>query len=50
MTHQNSVNVHFEDGFAVISIGDRQLTIARRDTEASGYLCPVELVSAALGS
>lgn len=50
MTKQNKVVVHYEDGFANVLIADRKIAVARRDKDTLEYLCPIELVSAALGS
>ena len=50
MAGHNRVDVHYENEFAVITAGDHTITIARRDTETLSYLCPVDLISASLGS
>ena len=50
MSAHNRVDVHYENGFAAITAGDHKITIARRDTDTLSYLCPVDLVSASLGS
>jgi hypothetical protein len=35
---------------AEVQIGDRMLEVERRDSDARTYTCPIELVTAALGS
>jgi len=50
MAEKNGVVVEYKDGFANVLIGERKIEVARRDTTTLDYLCPVELVSAALGS
>ena len=50
MAEKNSVVVEFKDGFANVLIGERKIEVARRDIATLDYLCPAELVSAALGS
>jgi len=50
MSVHNRVEVHFENGFAAITVGNHRITIARRDEETFSYLCPVDLLSASLGS
>ena len=44
------VQVHYAAGRAEVRIGDRVLQVDRRDNDARDYTCPIELVSAALGS
>jgi len=46
----NLVRVHYSDGRAEVRIGERVLPVDRRDNETRDYTCPIELVSAALGS
>lgn len=50
MTGLNRVDVHYENGRAAITAGDHTITIVRRDADTRSYLCPVDLVSASLGS
>jgi hypothetical protein len=50
MAGHNQVDVHYEDGRAAITAGDHTITIVRRDADTLDYLCPVDLVSASLGS
>ena len=47
---ENAVRVQYDDGHARVQIGDRELRVDRRDDDARGHTCPVELVAAALGS
>ena len=45
-----SSHVTYKNGKAHVHSGNRSFTVARRDA-ADGYLaCPIEMVSAALGS
>jgi hypothetical protein len=44
------VRVQYGDGRAKVQIGDRALQVERRDRDGRDYTCPIELVSAALGS
>jgi hypothetical protein len=44
------VRVQYAGGQAQVRIGPRTLQVERRDDEQRGSVCPVELVSAALGS
>ena len=46
----NRVRVHYAAGQAEVQIGERVLQVERRDNDARTSVCPVELVSAALGS
>jgi len=50
MKEKNEVVVQYKNGFAEVSIGDNIIRVARRDETTREYLCPVELVSAALGT
>lgn len=50
MIGHNRVDVHYENGLAAITAGDHEITIARRDADTLSYLCPVDLVSASIGS
>lgn len=50
MAKQNSVIVNYRNGFANVILGSRKIEIARRDEGSLDYLCPVDLISAALGS
>ncbi len=47
---QDIVRVRYVDGWAEARVGSRSLTVNRRDDEARSYTCPLELVTAALGS
>ena len=44
------IGYNFENGFAAITAGNHRITIARRDEDTLSYLCPVDLLSASLGS
>jgi len=44
------VRVQWAEGRAQVRIGDRVLAVERRDEDGRIFSCPVELVSAALGS
>jgi hypothetical protein len=46
----DEVQVRFVEGRAEVRVGDRALKVDRRDNNARTYTCPIELVSAALGS
>ncbi len=50
MVNKNSIVVNYRNGFANVILGSRKIEIARRDEGLLDYLCPVELISAALGS
>ena len=50
MAEKNVVVVEYKNGFANVLIGKRKMEIAWRDADTQDYLCPVELISAALGS
>jgi hypothetical protein len=44
------VHVRYVSGHAQVQIGDRALRVDRRDDDTRTYTCPIELVTAALGS
>ena len=44
------VRVQYADGGAEVRIGERLLQVQRRDNDTRTNTCPIELVSAALGS
>jgi hypothetical protein len=46
----DAVRVSYTNGQAEARIGERTLAVARRDDKARTSVCPLELVSAALGS
>jgi hypothetical protein len=46
----DTVHVRYADGGAEVRIGERLLQVQRRDNDARTNTCPIELVSAALGS
>ena len=50
MTGTNPVVVRYTDGHAEVQIGDRTLDVDRRDDASRIHTCPIELVTAALGS
>lgn len=50
MTVQNEVVVHYADGYAEAIVGGRTIKVAAHDDANRNTLCPVELVSAALGT
>jgi hypothetical protein len=47
---RDTVQVRYVDGGAEVRIGERLLEVQRRDNDSRVYTCPIELVSAALGS
>ncbi len=46
----DTVQVRYHDEQAQVRIGDRVLAVERRDNTERDYTCPIELVTAALGS
>ena len=46
----DAVRVRYADGSAEVRIGERLLQVQRRDNDARSTTCPIELVTAALGS
>ena len=50
MTIENEVIVSYKDDFAEAKVGDGTIRIAAHDTVDRKSLCPVELISAALGT
>ena len=50
MARQNSVVVNYKNGFANVQMGNRKIAITRRDDNKHDYMCPVELIPAAIGS
>ena len=50
MGTENSVNVHYRDGFANITLGGKRISVARRDADTLEYFCPVDLIAASIGS
>jgi hypothetical protein len=46
----DTVRVRLAGSGAEVQIGERRLQVERRDNDARTATCPVELVSAALGS
>jgi hypothetical protein len=46
----DTVQVRYVDGVAEVRIGERLLQVQRRDDDTRTDTCPIELVSAALGS
>lgn len=50
MSQKNGVFVRYKNGFASIVIGDTEIQVAKRTDTSRDYICPVELVSAALGA
>jgi len=42
--------VRYVDGHAQVQVGDRMLEVDRRDNDARTRTCPIEMVTAALGS
>jgi hypothetical protein len=51
MTPNNSsLSVRYASDHAEVQIGERVLQVDRRDNAARTYTCPIELVTAALGS
>jgi len=47
---QDIVTVRYLDGCAQVRIGEHALEVDRRDDKARTRTCPIELVTAALGS
>jgi hypothetical protein len=50
MSNRNKITVGYENGLASVLIGSRKITIARQDENALDVLCPIDLISASLGS
>ena len=50
MESADPVVVRYADGHAKVHIGDRTLDVDRRDDTSRVHTCPIELVTAALGS
>jgi len=50
MGERDAVEVRYDQGRAEVKIGDRTLKVDRRDNDAREATCPIELVTAALGS
>ena len=50
MTVENEVVVRYKDGFAHAKAGESVIKVAAHDSADRKSLCPVELVSAALGT
>jgi hypothetical protein len=46
----DAVRVHYDGKHAHVQIRDRTLEVDRRDDAERTYTCPIELVTAALGS
>jgi hypothetical protein len=50
MAGTDPVIVHYTDGHAEVRIGERTLDVDQRDNLSRAHTCPIELVTAALGS
>lgn len=50
MTVENEIVVHYKDGFAEADVGGSTIQVATHDDPNRKTLCPVELISAALGT
>ena len=50
MSERDVVRARLTEGQAEIQIGERLIEVDRRDNDARANSCPIELVSAALGS
>jgi hypothetical protein len=50
MSSGDVISVRYEAGCAQVRIGGRGLEVDRRDRDDRESTCPIELVSAALGS
>jgi hypothetical protein len=50
MKANNEVVVKYKDGFANVLIGDHVIQISRQDKTSGEFLCPVDLISASLGT
>jgi hypothetical protein len=46
----DTVRVRYAGGSAEVQIGERLLQVQRRDNDSRTTTCPIELVTAALGS
>jgi hypothetical protein len=46
----DTVHVRYAGGGAEVKIGERRLQVQRRDNDTRTSTCPIELISAALGS
>jgi hypothetical protein len=47
---QDDVSIRYAGGRAEAQIGEQTLTVQRRDDAAGVCICPIELITAALGS
>ena len=50
VTNPITVSARYSAGHAEVQIGDRLLEVDRRDNDLRTRTCPIELVTAALGS
>jgi len=50
MKEKNEVLVQYKNGFANVLIGDSVVQISRQDETTRDTLCPVDLISASLGT
>ena len=50
MVKLNQTIVTYKNGFANVVMGDRKMVITRQDNDSPDYMCPVELIPAAIGS
>ncbi len=50
MASSVTVSARYNAGHAEVQIGDRLLAVDRRDDDLRTHTCPIELVTAALGS
>ncbi len=50
MVAHNEMVVLYKDGAAEVDVGVRTIRVGRRDADDSANLCPVELVTSALGT
>jgi len=50
MAIENEIVVQYKDGFAEARVGEKIINIAAHDSIDRKSLCPIELISAALGT
>jgi len=47
---KDTIHVQYTQGRAQVKIGERTFEVDRRDDDTRTHTCPIELVTAALGS
>jgi len=50
MKENNEIVVQYKNGFANVIIGDSVFQISRQDETTGTSLCPIDLISASLGT